>query len=111
MAFVRQELSISLIVIIGIVFRQYLRANQQVQRMVVENARQEVLEQERQILEAKVVEHTEEFKKANTALTQALAELKEYRSLPNTRSHDDFANDTFRRLSWIFGNFSMLLVE
>ncbi len=64
---------------LGIVFRQYLRANQRVQNLILENMRdrEASLEQEYQVLEAKVAERTQELQKANTALSQAISDLQQ----------------------------------
>ncbi|MGL4377253.1 MAG: sensor histidine kinase, partial [Microcoleaceae cyanobacterium] len=64
---------------LGIVFRQYLRANQKVQNLILENMRdrEKSLEKEHQILEARVTERTQELQKANTALSQAISDLQQ----------------------------------
>jgi signal transduction histidine kinase len=64
---------------LGIVFRQYLKANQKVQNLILENMRdrEKSLEKEHQILEARVTERTQELQKANTALSQAISDLQQ----------------------------------
>jgi signal transduction histidine kinase len=70
---------LSLVAVIGLLFQQYLRANQQLHRIVVENMRRREaeLEQERQILESKVMERTQKLHEANTMLTDAMTDLQQ----------------------------------
>ncbi len=72
-------ITLSLVATIGLLFQQYLKANEQIHSIVVENMRlREIdLEQERQILESKVMERTEELQETNAMLINALTELKQ----------------------------------
>jgi signal transduction histidine kinase len=70
-----------LIAVISTVFHRYRQANLKVQRALVEYesiARSEqVLKQERELLESKVIDRTQELEGKNVALTQALSDLKQ----------------------------------
>lgn len=73
---------LALICTLGVVFRkqqQYLRANQQIQNIIIENMRrrEEQLEQDRQRLESRVQERTQELQQTNIALSQAISELQQ----------------------------------
>ena len=72
-------ITLSLASTIAVLFRQYLKANQQLHRVVIENMRQREtkLEQERQTLESKVTERTQEIQSVNNTLQEALTELKQ----------------------------------
>ncbi|MBL1179186.1 MAG: HAMP domain-containing histidine kinase [Pantanalinema sp. GBBB05] len=64
---------------LGIMVRRYLQVNQQIQNIVVENlhSQQKILEQERQLLESRVLERTQELQQANIALSQAMSNLQQ----------------------------------
>jgi len=70
---------LSLVATIGLLFHQYLNVNRQIHRMIVENMRHKAaeLEQERQNLESKVMERTQELQETNTMLIGALTDLKQ----------------------------------
>ncbi len=71
---------VALICTLGIIFRQqYLRVNQQVQNLIIENMRhrEEQLESDRQRLEARVEERTQELQQINIALSQAMSDLQQ----------------------------------
>jgi signal transduction histidine kinase len=70
---------LSLVCTLVIVFRQqYLRANQQVQNLILENVRRraEHLEEDRLRLESRVQERTQELQQTNMALSEAVSELQ-----------------------------------
>ena len=67
-----------LMIIIGILFWQYRKANQKIQRIIAENAnrREQLLQQEHQILEDKIAERTQALQNTNMKLEKVLSELK-----------------------------------
>ncbi|WP_287453687.1 ATP-binding protein [Leptolyngbya sp. UWPOB_LEPTO1] len=69
---------LSLVSAFSLLFRRYLQVNLKMQQMTIENLhrREQTLEQERQLLESKVVERTEELQQSNIALSQTLSELQ-----------------------------------
>ncbi|NEO88686.1 MAG: hypothetical protein F6J87_31330 [Spirulina sp. SIO3F2] len=72
-------ITFSLVVVIGFLFQRYLKANQKIHNMVIDEMRrrEQSLEQERQVLEAKVKERTQDLQKANTELANTLTELEQ----------------------------------
>jgi signal transduction histidine kinase len=72
-------ITLFLVITIGIVFQQYLRSQQRVQKMIIDNMRdrEDALEQERQLLETKVTERTEALQTVNAKLALMLAELQQ----------------------------------
>ncbi|MGB3512319.1 MAG: ATP-binding protein [Microcoleaceae cyanobacterium] len=73
-----QGIGLFLIIIIGIFFWQYRKANQKVQRIIAESAnrREQLLQQEQQILEEKIAERTQALQNTNMKLEKVLTELK-----------------------------------
>lgn len=69
---------LSLVSAFSLLFRRYLQVSLKIQQMTIENLhrREQTLEQERQLLESKVVERTEELQQSNIALSQALSNLQ-----------------------------------
>ncbi len=72
-------ITLSLVATVGLLFQQYLRTDRQLHDIVVDSMKQREanLEQEREILESKVQERTQEFQEANTKLVEALTDLKQ----------------------------------
>jgi signal transduction histidine kinase len=72
--------NLSLIVVISIIFSQYQRGNQRMQKALLEQASirrsEQILRQDRELLEIKVMERTQEIEKKNAALIEVLADLK-----------------------------------
>ncbi|MEM8640987.1 MAG: ATP-binding protein [Cyanobacteria bacterium P01_G01_bin.54] len=72
-------ITFSLVVVIGLLFQRYLKANQKIHHLVMDEMRrrEQGLEQERQVLEDKVRERTQALQQANTELANALTELEQ----------------------------------
>jgi signal transduction histidine kinase len=66
-----------LVITLAFMFQRYVLVNQKVQEMVLQNARLDILEEERQLLESRVIQRTQELQQVNTALSQALIDLKQ----------------------------------
>ncbi|MEM9539167.1 MAG: ATP-binding protein [Cyanobacteria bacterium P01_E01_bin.42] len=68
-----------LTITIVVLLRQFSKVNQQMQRMIAENAerREQVLQQEQQVLEEKIAERTRTLHDTNQQLEQALSDLQD----------------------------------